>query len=157
VKKSPPEDDGENIYTVVDNELFDELVQLVGQKVVLVQLWQDTVVESLESSVAEEEEESAANGDGAALFDLDLYLGDGLFFELFGVTLFPSLDGEPMNDFEAINRQLAQWVKTGLSLMDVAVDEEDALVLVLGRRQPQVYLVVGAWSLQEWSELPDEL
>jgi len=43
-----------------------------------------------------------------------------------------------------------------VKLLEVAVDEEDGLVLVLGRGdQPDIYLQVGAWLLDEWEELPD--
>ena len=47
-------------------------------------------------------------------------------------------------------------MSAGAVLEEIAVDEDDGLVLVLGlKRQPVFYLQVGAWLLDEWEELPD--
>jgi hypothetical protein len=41
-------------------------------------------------------------------------------------------------------------------LEEIAVDEDDGLVLVIAaRHRPELYLQVGAWLLDEWEELPD--
>jgi hypothetical protein len=133
----------------VDDELFEELSELVGQKVVFAQLWQESVADALDADAAEEQ---------CTVFDLDLYLKDGLFFELYGVYLYPGLDAEPLAGFSETDQRLSQLLSIGLYLEDIASDEEETLVLVLGRRrQPQLYLLVGAWSLSEWEELPDPL
>ena len=111
-------------------------------------MWDDSVADALEPS-----------GDAAdeTLADVDVYLKDGAYFELFGAAAFVSLDQEPMASPERLQEWLTTRVTAGLWLIDMAVDEEDALVLVLGEKsRPSLYLAVGAWALGEWEELPDE-
>jgi hypothetical protein len=137
-----------DLYTVVDDELYEELAQLVGQKIVRVELWEDGLADALS------DENTAASAQSS--FDLDLYLEDGVYFELYGVHCFASLESEPLQDLEQVERRLVEGVKQGVWLTDVAVDEDEALVLVLGRDQhPQVYLAVGGWLIDEWDDLPE--
>jgi hypothetical protein len=136
------------LYTTVDDELYDELSQLVGQAVVFVEVWEDSLSSALEAE--EEEPEQQAS------FDIDLYLADGAYFELYSATCFDSLDGEPWVGLEEVSRRLSAAAKQKAVLEEVAVDEEDQLVLVL-RYGPgrHVYLPVAAWLLEQWDELPD--
>jgi hypothetical protein len=135
------------LYTTVDDDLYDELSQLVGQAVVFVEVWED----SLSSALAEEEEEPGAQ----ASFDIDLYLEDGAYFELYSATCFDSLEGEPWVGLEEVSRRLTAAGKQKAVLEEIAVDEEDQLVLVLKVGQgAHVYLPVAAWLLEEWDELP---
>ena len=88
---------------------------------------------------------------------MDLYLRDGVYFELYGVVCYPHPDADPMAELAAIEQYLTGCVKAGLALHEVAVDEEDSLVLVLTQHgRPVLYLQVGAWLLDEWQELPDD-
>ena len=139
-------------YTAVDDELYDELSELVGQKVVYVAVWEDSLADALGST-----NEPGANGaDEAAQFDIDLYLADGVFFELYGTQCFSDPDAPPWRGLEKCNRQLVSLLKRGLWLEEVAVTEDDDLVLVLGQAgYPLVYLNVGGWLIEEWDELPD--
>jgi len=42
-------------------------------------------------------------------------------------------------------------------LEEIAVDESDALILVLGDQgTTKIYLAVEGWLLEEWDELPEE-
>ncbi len=142
-------DDGE-LYTHVDDEQYDELVELAGQTVVHVSVWEETEVEGIAAPSAGDKspDETAA--------DIDLYLGDGVYFELYGTICYTDIDAPPLADLAEIEQRLQQLVKAGLQLEEIAVDEDDGLVLVLGQNhQPLLYLQVGAWLLDEWEELPD--
>ncbi|RIK41025.1 MAG: hypothetical protein DCC55_13275 [Chloroflexi bacterium] len=137
-----------NLYTTVDDELYDELNELTEQKVVHVELWEDSLADALGDKA-----DSAAPD---TLFDLDLYLEDGVYFELYGTQCFTDPDDEPWRGLETVQRQLIALVKRGLWLVEVAVTAEDGLVLVLGQAEaPQLYLEVGGWLIEEWDELPD--
>lgn len=136
------------LYTTVDDELYDELSQLAGQAVVLVEVWED----SLSSALEAEEEEPQSQGS----FDIDLYLADGAYFELYSATCYDSLDGEPWVGLTEVTQRLTAAAKQKAVLEEVAVDEDDQLVLVLRYGQGRhVYLPVAAWLLEEWDELPD--
>lgn len=135
------------LMTVVDDETYDELTALVEQRVVHVALWEDSLVDGLAGKPADAVQES---------FDIDLYLEDGVYFELYGVTCFDDPDAEAWQGQAASRTRLAALVKAGARLGDIAVDEEDGLILVLEAPSGKVaYLAVGAWLLAEWDELPE--
>ena len=136
-----------DFYTTVDDEMYEDLAELAGQRVVHVQLWEESISDMLEG------QEVAATSTNAA--DLDLYLEGGIYFELYGVLAYRNPDQDPLPDRETVARQLTALVKQGLWLDEVAVDEEDGLVLILSRaRKPQLYLSISGWSVDEWDELP---
>lgn len=137
-------------YTTVDDETFDELSELVEQKIVFFELWEDSLAEELES------ENGAQTDEVETSFDLDLYLEDGIYFQLYSVAFFPSLDAEPWSGEESVRKQLGQLLRQEVKLGEVAVDEEDGLVLVLSKKgQSVLYCSVGGWLLEEWDELPE--
>lgn len=137
------------LMTTVDDEQYDELCDLAGQRVAHVALWEDSLADAL----AESESDPAAQ----VTFDLDLYLEEGVYFELYGVQLYPDPDAEPLQGLDATQHRLLSLVDQGLWLDEVAVGEEDELVLVLGHAQePVLYLAAGAWLLEEWEELPGD-
>ncbi len=141
-------DPEQTIYTVVDDDLFSDLATLAGQKIVYAAVWEDSLADLLEAQETGASEQAAV--------DLDLYLADGVYFELYGALCYPSLEDEPLQGVSAIDTQLSHLVASGVWLQEVAVDEEDSLVLVLGQRHEDVlYLDVGAWTLDEWDEVPD--
>jgi hypothetical protein len=144
----PPDENGQ-LHTRVDDEQYEELSQLNGQPVVHIAVWEEGLADSITlAAPAEGEDETAA--------DIDLYLRDGIYFELYGTLCYTDLDAPPMHDLEQIEEQLQSLVKAGLELEEVAVDEDDGLVLVLAQHhQPRFYLQVGAWLLDEWEELPE--
>ena len=135
------------LYTSVDDDLYDELLQLEGQKIVHVEVWEDSLSTALEGTEVEPHAQAS--------FDIDLYLADGAYFELYSATCFDSPDGEPWQGLEAVSARLTAAAKQGAALQEIAVDEEDELVLVLrygGGKQ--IYLPVAAWLIEEWDELP---
>jgi hypothetical protein len=137
-----------SLNTAVDDEVYHELTELVGQKVVYLQVWEDLLAGELEGS--------GGAVDDTEHFDLDLYLADGVYFELYSVQCFSDPDSEPWPGLEQTRHELVSLIKRGLWLEEIAVDEEEGLVLVLGNAgQPLVYLDVGGWLIEEWDELPD--
>lgn len=143
--KREPEFD---FYTEVDDAMYDELAELSNQKVVHVEVWEDSLGDTLDGETVALTEQTAV--------DLDLYLEGGVYFELYGVVSYPDLDADPLVGFARIEKQITRLVKQTLWLDEVAVDEEDSLVFVLSRQhKPQLYLVISGWSFADWDELPD--
>jgi len=147
-----PERDADFLfYSSVDDELYEELAQLVGEEVAHIGIWEDALGDALPGS--------ALPGDGGATeigaFDIDLYLAGGVYFELYGVAVYDDPDADPWQDAEALESRVRRLLTNGCTLGEVAVDEEDALVLVLNQgKKPALYLAVGGWVLEEWDELP---
>lgn len=138
----------DQLYTRVDDEQYADLVELSGQPLVHVSVWEETLADAIE-------EEEAPPPETVAV-DLDLYLRDGVFFELYGVLCYTDIDEDPLAPIETIETTLQSLVRQEGALHEVAVDEEDALVLMLRAPSGQdVYLQVGAWVLNEWDELPE--
>lgn len=154
-----PRDEGQ-LYTSVDDEQFNDLSELNGQPVVHAGVWEEGLAESIASTnsgyaSASDTTQDDGTEDGVAA-DIDLYLRDGVYFELYGTLCYTDLDAPPLADLAEIEQQLQEQLKTGLKLLEIAVDEEDGLVVILGRgKNPLFYLQVGAWLLDEWEELPE--
>lgn len=143
--------DDSQLFTHVDDEQYDELSELNGQPLVYAAVWEEGLADAL---VSPRTAEATPPNEVAA--DIDLYLRDGIYFELYGTLCYIDLDGEPLSSLDAIEARLQTLVAEGAVLGEIAVDEEDGLVLVLAQRQrPVLYLQVGAWLLDEWEELPD--
>lgn len=138
-----------DFYTTVDDEMYDELADLTGQKIVHIELWEDALGDTLDDAPTDPTARIAV--------DLDLYLDGGVYFELYGVVCFPNPEADPLVGFSRIEEQLTGLVKQELWLDEVAVDEENALVFVLSQHhQPQLYLMIDGWTFAEWDELPGE-
>ncbi len=135
------------LYTTLDDELYEELSQLEGQAIVFAGVWEDSLSSALEEKEEEPKQQSS--------FDIDIYLADGAYFELYSAACFDSLDDEPWVGLDAVNRRLTTAAKQGAILEEVAADEDDQLVLVVRYAQDKrLYLPAAAWLLEEWDELP---
>ena len=131
----------------VDDELYEQLSELVGQQVVHIAVWEDSMVDALSAP--------ADDAPQAASFDMDLYLEGGVYFELYGVSVYPDPAADPWADRAEVEQRMAQLAHKGATLGEVAVDEADALVLVLfDADKPAAYLAIGGWLLEAWDELP---
>lgn len=136
-----------DFFTTVDDEMFDDLSELTGQKIVHIELWE----EALHDTLAGTESDPATQ----VAVDMDLYLDGGVYFELYGVCCYPDPEEEPLVGYTNIHQRLVHLVKQTLWLDEVAVDEEDSLVFILSRQhKPQIYLMIEGWSFAEWDELP---
>jgi hypothetical protein len=141
-----PDSDDAEFFTTVDDDQYDELCDLAGQTIVFAAVWEDSLADALQD----------AADDVAGLADIDLYLRDNIYFELYGSLCFPDLEADPYPDLISIERALYQAKANGATLLEVAVDDDDGLVLVLGvANAPVLYIQVGAWILDEWDELPE--
>jgi len=136
------------LLTTVDDETYDELAALIGERIVHVALWEDSLADALTERTVDASQQTN--------FDLDLYLEDGVYFEMYGVACFDDPDADAWRGQDHAGARLATLVTAHAQLGDVAVNDDDGLVLVLttpdGRN---TYLVVGAWLLAEWDELPE--
>jgi len=137
-----------DLYTEVDDELYDEIAGLAGEKIVHIEVWEESM-----GDVLDDDDEPIPSQNA---FDIDLYLEGGVYFELYSTLCFVTVESEPLEGLETIQTRMATLAKQGVWLEEVAVDEENALILVLGQQhQPQLYLLIGAWTVGEWDELPD--
>jgi hypothetical protein len=137
-----------DLYTEVDDELYEQLAELTGERIVHVEVWEESL-----GDVMDGDEEAPPGQFG---FDIDLYLESGIYFELYSAVCYPTIESEPIEGLSTVQSRLTSLVKGSVQLEEVAVDEENALILVLAQQQkPQLYLLIGAWSVGEWDELPD--
>lgn len=137
------------LHTQVTDDLFEELSELMGARVVHVNVWPDLLADALGRAI----------GDSAsrAEFDLDVYLEGSVYFELYGTLLFASLDTFPVQGYAGVKSALRSPIPHGIWLNEIAVDDQDQLVLVLGQQhRPLLYLVASGWALDEWEELPED-
>ena len=128
----------------VDDEDLEQLAELAGQRLVHAVVWEDSVMDAF-----------AAGDFTDTVSDIDLYLEDSARFELFAVLCYPSLDDAPLDDASVARAQLLRLVESSATLMEVAADTDESLVLVLSDGNRSFFLNAGAWSLDEWEELPD--
>lgn len=135
------------LMTVVDDETYDELMSLVDQSIVHVALWEDSLADALAERAGDAAQQNT--------FDIDIYLADGVYFELYGVACFDDPDAEAWQGLAESSARLAALVKARVRLSDIAVDEDDGLILVVAAADGrELYLAVSAWLLAEWDELP---
>ncbi len=143
------------LMTAVDDETYDELMTLVDQPIVHVAVWEDSLADALAERAAGTAPRLTIEDAQQNTFDIDLYLADGVYFELYGVACFDNPDDEAWQGLAESGARLAALVKANAQLSDIAVDEDDGLILVVavpdGR---ELYLAVSAWLLAEWDELP---
>ena len=58
---------------------------------------------------------------------------------------------------DALEAALVDLADSESELIEVAQTEDDALALVFGvEEQPKLIIAVGAWSVSEWDELPED-
>lgn len=136
------------MFTRLTDELYEQLEEeVLGQKVAGLALWEESLAD---------DEEDLPESDERQVFDLDLYLENNLFFELYGVLLFTDQDTEPLQGLDHIGTIVAELTDKGIWLDEIAATDEDELVLILSQNhEPRLYLSVGGWTLEEWDTLPD--
>ena len=132
-------------FTEVDDELLEELDNITGQQVVSYSVWDESLAAALDQALT----------DPAAL-DIDLYLEGGVYFECYSTLCFATPESEPFASLANVESFIGQAVRKGVWLEEVAVDEENQLVLILAHKhKPALYMVVSGWTLAEWEELPE--
>ena len=77
--------------------------------------------------------------------------------ELYGVSLFRAESADPITGLEALEAALVDLAGSGGALYEVAENDEGDLALVFAvEEELRLILVVGAWSVSDWDELPEE-
>ncbi|MBX3013098.1 MAG: hypothetical protein KF832_16390 [Caldilineaceae bacterium] len=138
-----------DLYTEIDDELYEELADLIDDRIVHVEVWEESLGDIME--------DDGEVPPGQFNFDIDLYLESGVYFELYSTVCYPTIDSEPIEGLATVQERLTSLKTNGITLIEIAVDEDNALILVLGQpNQPQLYLLVSAWTVGEWDELPTE-
>ncbi len=139
----------QSLNTELTEEAYEELAELEGSAVIGVSFW--------DSSLADEMEESEITPEERMLIDIDMYLEDNVALELYGAALYPSPESEPLVGMPALEQALATMIDRESVLDEVAETDDGGLVLVFASGDETTLLIsVGAWSVGEWDELPEE-
>ena len=130
-------------------EAFEELAASEGAMIVELAYWS--------ASLADELEETTPTPEERQVIDLDMYLDDNTLLELYGVSLFRAESADPITGLEALEAALVDLAGSGGALYEVAETDEGDLALVFAvEDELRLILVVGAWSVSDWDELPEE-
>lgn len=130
-------------------EAYQELAASEGAAIAELAYWS--------ASLADELEETQPTAEERQVIDIDLYLDDNTLLELYGVSLFRSESAEPITGLEALEAALIDLAGSGGVLYEVAETDEGDLALVFAvEDELRLIMVVGAWSVSDWDELPEE-
>ena len=139
----------DDLYYALDDDRRAELNEMVGLKVLGIELW--------EESIADEEEEQPVAPEERTFVDCDLYLDDNLALELYVAAVYPDPDGEPAVGVDTIFAAIGKLADDNLELVDYgeADEEEGGIALAFGRGEDvQLVVVAQAWMISDWE--PDE-
>ncbi|MCB0204351.1 MAG: hypothetical protein KDH89_05960 [Anaerolineae bacterium] len=130
-------------------EAYEELAASEGAAIAELAFWS--------ASLADELEETPPTPEDRQVIDIDIYLDDNTLLELYGVSLFRSESAEPITGLEALEAALVDMAGAGGVLYEVAETDEGDLALVFAVEDELcLIMVVGAWSVSDWDELPTE-
>ncbi len=140
----------DELYTVLDDAGREELEELVGLKVVGLDIW--------EESLSDSEEEEPVKPEERVYFDCDLLFEDGLALELYAAAAYPDPDADPVQGMDNITSAVEKLADQNLELLDFdQADEEGGLALAFGRDdKTTLVLAASAWLVSEWEEEGDE-
>jgi hypothetical protein len=143
------EDQEPDFHQVVTEELYNDLVDTVeGEKVAGLALWEESLADDEGAEVSPDERD---------VFDMDLYLENHRYLEIFAAYVFTDPEGDALRGLDQLGKMFSRLIERGLWLDEIAVTEDDELVLILSRnQQPQLYLNVGGWTVETWETLPEE-
>ncbi len=131
------DDMGEDeLYYELDDDRRAELNEIVGLKVLGIELW--------EESIADEEEEQPPAPDERVFVDCDVYFDENVALELYVAAVYPDPDGDPVTGVDNIFAAIGRMADDNLELVDFGeADEEDGgIALAFGRGDDvQVVLV----------------
>jgi hypothetical protein len=138
----------DDLYTELDDDRRAELEEMVGLKVLGIELW--------EESLGDEEEPEPVKPAERVFFDCDLYLDENQALELYVTTAYPDPDKDPVTGVDAIFDVVGKLADDKLELIDYGeADEEGGLALAFGQGEKvKLVLVASAWMVSEWE--PDE-
>lgn len=143
-------DEGEDeLYYELDDDRRSELDEIVGLKVLGIELW--------EESIADEEEEQPPAAEERMFVDCDVYFEDNVALELYVAAVYPDPEGEPLMGVDAIFAAIGRLADENLELVDYGEgdEEEGGIALAFGRGEAvQLVIVANAWMVTDWE--PDE-
>jgi hypothetical protein len=144
------DDMGEDeLYYELDDDRRAELNEIVGLKVLGIELW--------EESIADEEEEEPPAAEERMFVDCDVYFDENVALELYVAAVYPDPEGEPVVGVDAIFAAIGKLADENLELIDYgeADEEEGGVALAFGRGDDvQTVIVANAWMVTDWE--PDE-
>ncbi len=137
------------LHFQLDDDLYEALVEaLEGERAMALALYEESITD---------EGDEKPSLEARVLFDLDLHLENNLLLVLYGTSVFPDLDSDPLHGWQQTGKILQTLIAEGLWLDEIAATAEDELVLILSRNhKPQLYMIVSGWSIEEWERLPGE-
>ncbi len=138
----------EDLYTELDDDRRAEFSEMLGLKVLGIELW--------EESLGDEEEAEPVKPAERIFFDCDLYLDDNQALELYVTTAYPDPEKDPVVGMDAIFDVVGKLADDKLELVDFGeADEEGGLALAFGHGdEVSLVLVCSAWMTSEWE--PEE-
>ena len=139
----------DDLYYSLDDDRRAELNEMVGLKVLGIELWDE--------SIADEEGEPPPAAEDRMFVDCDLYFDDNLALELYVTSVYPDPEGEPVVGVDAMFAAVGRLADDNLELVDYgeADEEEGGLALAFGHGEDvEMVLVANAWMVSDWE--PDE-
>jgi len=139
----------DELYVELDDDRRAELDDMVGLKVLGLELW--------EESIGDEEEGGVVDPEERTFFDCDLYLEDNLALELYVASAYPDpKSDDPIVGVDAIYDAVGKLADENMVLMDFdQADDEGGLYVAFGiNDEVKLVLVASAWMISEWE--PDE-
>lgn len=144
------DDMGEDeLYYELDDDRRAELNEIVGLKVLGIELW--------EESIADEEGVQPPAAEDRMFVDCDLYFDDNLALELYVTSVYPDPEGEPLVGVDAMFAAVGRLADDNMELVDYgeADEEEGGIALAFGHGDNvETVLVANAWMVSDWE--PDE-
>ncbi len=144
------DDMGEDeLYYELDDDRRAELNEIVGLKVLGIELWDE--------SIADEEEEQPPAPEERVFVDCDVYFDDNVALELYVAAVYPDPEGDPVTGVDNIFAALGRLADENLDLVDFgeADEEEGGIALAFGHGDDvQLAVVANAWMVTDWE--PDE-
>ncbi len=141
----------DELYVELDDDRRAELDDMVGLKVLGLELW--------EESIGDEEEGGVVDPEERTFFDCDLYLEDNLALELYVASAYPDpKSDDPIVGVDAIYEAVGKLADENMTLMDFdQADDEGGLYVAFGiNAQVKLVLVASAWMISEWEEDQEE-
>ena len=139
----------DELYYELDDDRRAELNEIVGLKVLGIELW--------EESIADEEEDEPPAAEERMFVDCDVYFDENVALELYVAAVYPDPDGEPIVGVDAIFAAIGKLADENLELIDYgeADEEEGGVALAFGHGDDvQTVIVANAWMVTDWE--PDE-
>jgi hypothetical protein len=133
----------DELYTELDEERRAEIEELIGLKVLGVEIWEDSLGD---------DEDKPPKANERVFFDCDLFFEENQAVELYVAAAYPDPDGDPVTGLNAIYDALGELADAEITLLDYGdVDEEGGLALAFGHGD-HVHLVLAAsaWMVSEW-------